>query len=207
MRTREAEQSVAGRVLGLTSVSFLRYPDGELEPTLALRKEIVRVMRRLKVDVVLCQDPRSLVDDDSTYINHPDHRAAGQAAIDAAFPAAGNPSAYRDLLDEGLPAHKVKEVWLFFTARERVNHWVDISDTFDLKIGALESHVSQIGDWARSGGLRREMERWASETASRNSLAFRYGEGFQRIVLVGEQQPPEATAVQVQEEQHSEQVR
>lgn len=201
MHCREAEQEAAGRILGLSSVSFLRYPDGELQPTLALRKEIVRVMRRVKADVVLCQDPRSLVDDDSTYINHPDHRAAGQAAIDAAFPAAGNPSAYRDLLDEGFPAHKVREVWLFFTSRERVNHWVDISDTFDAKINALESHVSQIGDWARSGGMRREMERWATESASRNSLGFRYGEGFQRIVLVGEQRPPEATAVEVQEEQ------
>ena len=201
MRIREAEQEAAGRVLGLSSVSFLRYPDGELEPTLPLRKEIVRVMRRVKADVVLCQDPRSLVDDDNTYLNHPDHRAAGQAAIDAAFPAAGNPSAYRDLLDEGLAAHKVQEVWLFFTARERVNHWVDISDTFENKIGALEAHVSQIGDWAKNGGLRREMERWATESARRHNLGFRYSEGFQRIVLVGEQRPPEAAAVEVQEEQ------
>ena len=62
-----------------------------------LRKAIVRVMRRLQADVVLCQDPRALVNEDGTYLNHPDHRAAGQAALDAAFPAAGNPSAFRDL--------------------------------------------------------------------------------------------------------------
>src|SRR5215207_4423140 len=111
-RTRETEQTEAGRILGLTAVQYLRYPDGELEPTLDLRKSIVRVMRGLKADIVLCQDPRSLVDDDSTYLNHPDHRAAGQAALDAAFPAAGNPSAFRDLLVDGLEPHKVREVWL-----------------------------------------------------------------------------------------------
>jgi LmbE family N-acetylglucosaminyl deacetylase len=131
IRVREAEQQAAGAILGLSGVHFLRYPDGEVQPTLELRKDIVRVMRRLKADVVLCQDPRSLVDDESTYLNHPDHRAAGQAALDAAFPAAGNPSAFRDLLAEGLPAHKVREVWLYFTAARLVNHWVDITDTIE----------------------------------------------------------------------------
>src|SRR5438034_10027147 len=102
MRVRESEQTEAGRILGLASVRFLRYPDGELQPTLELRKAIVRVIRQLGADVVLCQDPRSLVDDDSTYLNHPDHRAAGQVTLDAVFPAAGNPSAFRGLLAEGL---------------------------------------------------------------------------------------------------------
>src|SRR5947209_17033791 len=110
-------------------------------PSLELRKDIVRVMRSLKADVLLCQDPRSLVDDDSTYLNHPDHRAAGQAALDAAFPAAGNPSAYRGLLAEGLKAHKVKEVWLYFTGGQHLNHFVDITETIDLKIRALEAHT------------------------------------------------------------------
>ena len=174
VRIREAEQLAAGRVLGLSGVHFLRYPDGEVQPTLELRKEIVRVMRRIKVDVLLCQDPRSLVDDDSTYLNHPDHRAAGQAAIDAAFPAAGNPSAFRDLLAEGLPAHKVKEVWLYFTASHLVNHWVDITDTIERKIQALEAHSSQIGEWATSGALRREMLKWAEEAATRHKLGFKY---------------------------------
>src|SRR5260370_6708412 len=110
-------------------------------------------MRRLKADVVLCQDPRSIVDDDGTYLNHPDHRAAGQATLDAAFPADGNPSAFRDLLADGLQAHKVQEVWLYFASATHVNHWVDITDTFEQKIEAREAHTSQIGDWARSGGL------------------------------------------------------
>ena len=92
-RLREQEQDAAARILGLAGTHYLRFPDGELEPTLTLRRAIVRVLREVRADVVLCQDPRTLVDDDSTYLNHPDHRAAGQAGIDAAFPAAGNPSA------------------------------------------------------------------------------------------------------------------
>jgi LmbE family N-acetylglucosaminyl deacetylase len=202
MRLREAEQEEAGRILGLNSVRFLRYPDGELEPTLKLRKDIVRHIREVRADVVLCQDPRALVDDDSTYLNHPDHRAAGQAALDAAFPAAGNPAAFRDLLAEGLKAHKVKEVWLYFTSGQHANHFVDITDTLDQKIDALAAHSSQIGDWAKSGGLRSLMTKWAEETATRHSLAFKYAEGFQRVVLVSEQEerPPEAAALESQTE-------
>ncbi len=202
VRLREAEQEAAGRILGLSGVWFLRYPDGELEPTLALRKALVREMRRLKADVVLCQDPRSIVDDDGTYLNHPDHRAAGQAALDAAFPAAGNPSAFRDLLAEGLAAHKVREVWLYFTGGQHVNHFVDISSTIDLKIAALEAHTSQIGEWAASGGLRREMLKWASETATKHKLEFAYAEAFQRIVLESdENKPVEAAAFEAQAEE------
>jgi len=199
VRIREAEQAAAGRILGLSGVHFLRYPDGELQPTLELRKTLVREMRRLKADVVLCQDPRSIVDDDGTYLNHPDHRAAGQAALDAAFPAAGNPSAFRDLLAEGLEAHKVREVWLYFTGGQHVNHFVDITATIDLKIAALEAHESQIGDWARSGGLRREMLKWGEETATKHKQNFKYAEGFQRIVLESdEEKPAEAAAVEAQ---------
>jgi LmbE family N-acetylglucosaminyl deacetylase len=190
MRIREAEQTEAGRILGLSGVHFLRYPDGELQPTLELRKAIVRVMRRLKADVVMCQDPRPMVDDESTYLNHPDHRAAGQATLDAAFPAAGNPSAFRGLLAEGLEAHKVREVWLFFSSAEHINHWVDISDTIEQKIQALEAHASQIGDWASSGGLRREVIKWAGETATRHNLGYQYTESFQRIVLVRDEASP-----------------
>jgi LmbE family N-acetylglucosaminyl deacetylase len=190
MRVREAEQTAAGRILGLTGVHFLRFPDGELQPTLELRKAIVRMMRKLKADVVMCQDPRPIVDDDGTYLNHPDHRAAGQAALDAAFPAAGNPSAFRDLLAEGLEAHKVREVWLFFGGAQHTNHWVDVSETIEQKIQALEAHVSQIGDWASSGGLRREMLKWASEAATQHHLGYEYAEGFQRIVLLSDEERP-----------------
>jgi LmbE family N-acetylglucosaminyl deacetylase len=190
MATREAEQLAAGGILGLSGVHFLRFPDGELQPTLELRKAIVRIIRQVKADVVLAQDPRPLVDDDNTYLNHPDHRAAGQATLDAAFPAAGNPSAFRDLLfSEGLEPHKVSEVWLYFGSTQHLNHWVDISDAIDRKIRALAAHTSQIGDWAETGGLRREVLKWASETATRHKLDYAYTEAFQRIVLI---KPPES---------------
>ncbi|HLZ25748.1 MAG TPA: PIG-L deacetylase family protein [Chloroflexota bacterium] len=195
VRTREAEQTEAGRILGLAGVHFLRFPDGELQPTIELRKAIVRSMRRLKADVVMCQDPRPIVDDDGSYLNHPDHRAAGQATLDAAFPAAGNPSAFRDLLAEGLAAHKVREVWLFFGERQHLNHWVDISDTIEQKIQALAAHASQLGDWASSGGMRAEILKWAAETATRHNLGYQYTEGFQRIILERDDKPPEAAAI------------
>jgi LmbE family N-acetylglucosaminyl deacetylase len=199
IRVREAEQDAAGQILGLRGTHYLRFPDGELQPTLHLRKVIVRVLRQLRADVVLCQDPRALVDDDSTYLNHPDHRAAGQAAIDAAFPAAGNPSAFRDLLAEGLKAHKVREVWLYFTSGAHANHWVDISDTLELKLRALEAHVSQIGEWK---GMRDEITRWAEEEATRHQLGYKYAEGFQRIILVSEQErPTEAAALETQSQE------
>jgi len=201
-RTREAEQDEAARILGLTGVLFLGYPDGELEATLDVRKAIVRVMRKLKADVVICQDPRSLVDDDSTYLNHPDHRAAGQAALDAAFPAAGNPSAFRDLLEDGLKPHKVQEVWLYFTSAQHVNHWVDITETMEQKLQALEAHASQIGDWAKSGRLRADMLKWAEEESAKHKLEFKFSEGFQRIVLEGEQERgAEAGAMEAQAEE------
>jgi LmbE family N-acetylglucosaminyl deacetylase len=202
VRIRESEQDAAGQILGLAGVHYLRFPDGELEPTLELRKAIVRVMRQLRADVVICQDPRSLVDDDNTYLNHPDHRAAGQAAVDAAFPAAGNPSAFRDLLAEGLEPYKVREVWLYFTSGASVNHWIDITDTIEQKIAALEAHTSQLGEWATNGGLRREMLKWAEDEATRHNLSFKFAEGFQRIVLISEEgKPAEAAALEVQVEE------
>jgi LmbE family N-acetylglucosaminyl deacetylase len=198
IETRQVEQRDAGRILGLAGVHFLDFADGELEPNLALRKAIVRCIRALRADVVICQDPRMLVDADNSYLNHPDHRAAGQAAVDAAFPAAGNPKAHPDLLAEGLAPHKVREVWLFFTSGSDVNHCIDISDTVEQKIGALAAHVSQIGEWAANGGLRTEMLKWGAEAARRHNLDFEYAETFQRIVLVQSEEPTEARAVDAQ---------
>jgi LmbE family N-acetylglucosaminyl deacetylase len=198
-RIREREQTDAGHILGLAGVHFLHQPDGELTPNLTLRKLLVRELRRLKADVVWCQDPRLLLSDDGTYLNHPDHRAAGQAALDAAWPATGNPSAYRDLAVAGLPAHPVREIWLYFTAGDQANHWLDITDTLQLKIDALAAHTSQIGEWASSGGLAREMTKWATDEAQRHALPYACAEGFQRIVLRRDDaQPPEAAAVQEQ---------
>jgi LmbE family N-acetylglucosaminyl deacetylase len=90
-------------------------------------------------------------------------------------------------------------VWLYFTGGQHVNHFVDISETFEQKVAALAAHESQIGDWARSGGLRKEITKWAEEAAARHNLGFKYAETFQRIVLEGEESP-EAAALEVQAE-------
>ena len=82
-------------------------------------------------------------------------------------------------------------MWLYFAGQlANVNHWVDISDTIEQKIQALESHTSQIGDWASSGGLRQEILKWAAETATRHNLGYKYTEGFQRIVLIRDEERP-----------------
>jgi LmbE family N-acetylglucosaminyl deacetylase len=200
IQVREAEQDAAARILGVAGTHYLRQPDGLLEPTLVLRKQIVRHIRALRPDVVIAMDPRTLIDDESTYLNHPDHRAAGQVALDAVFPGPGNPAAYRDLLAEGLQPHKVREVWLFFVSQGRANHWFDITDTLERKIEALSAHDSQIGEWARNGGLREEMVRWAEMQAQQHGLAYRYAEGFQRVILVADEpeRPPEADALEAQ---------
>ena len=93
-------------------------------------------------------------------------------------------------------------MWLYFTGGQHLNHFVDITETLDAKIEALAAHASQIGEWARSGGLREEMTKWATETASRHELGFKYAEGFQRIVLESEQErPAEAAALESQSEE------
>ena len=93
---REAEQRAAAQIVGAEEVVFLGEPDGLLQPTLELRKKIVREIRRFKPEVVICGDP-TIVWAGEDYINHPDHRAAATAALDAIFPAAGQPNLFQEL--------------------------------------------------------------------------------------------------------------
>ncbi len=170
---RRAEQTAAGDVVGAECV-FLGYHDGFLQPTLELRKDLVRLIRRYKPDAVVCPDPSNFFPSD-TYINHPDHRAAGTAALDAVFPAAEMSLLYPDLLAEGLPGHKVSQV--FVTFGQQANHYVDITDTIDLKIEALNKHVSQVGGMQLDGMIRE----WAAETGKK--VGFAYAEATYRITL------------------------
>ncbi len=158
---RQEEQRRACRVLGIRDVVFLDYEDGMLESTIALRRDLTRVIRRYRPDAVLCGDP-TVRFYGNRYLNHPDHRAAADVALDAVFPSAGTRFIFPELLEEGLAPHKVTRV--FVHGAERPDTFIDIADTLDLKLAALREHRSQLGaedlapmitEWARTQGKRR----------------------------------------------------
>ena len=171
---RRAEQTAAGEVVGASCI-FLGYNDGLLQPTLELRKELVRLIRQHKPNVVVCGDPTMYFPPGGTRINHPDHRAAARAAVDAVFPAAEMHLLYPDLDAEGLAPHKVN--YVFISYGRDSNYYVDISETIDLKIEALRQHKSQLGDWDPEERLKE----WSDDTGKR--VGFKHAEAFQRIVL------------------------
>jgi LmbE family N-acetylglucosaminyl deacetylase len=173
-RLREEEQSAANILLGLRETVFLRFPDGELEPSLHLRHELTRQIRRFKPEAVVTGDPQGVFYGNG-YINHPDHRAAAQAALYAVFPSAETRLIFTDLLAEGFEPHKVKR--LFIHGSEKPDTWVDIADTIDLKITALKKHISQLGEWDPEKMIRE----WAVEEGKDQGL--QYAEAFKVMVL------------------------
>jgi len=177
---REREQRAACDVLGVASVTFLGYADAMLVPDLAMRRQLTRVIRRIKPDVLMCQDPTMRYSGQG-YINHPDHIAAGEASLAAVFPSARDRLTFPELLQEGLEPHKVAEVYIFGTAVPDI--WVDISDSLETKIAALKAHASQIGDWDPTEMMRE----WARETAkqhpNRPDDFGEYAESFKYVKL------------------------
>lgn len=184
--TREEEARASAQVLGVTRVVFLGYPDCELVPTLSLRRELVRELRRHRPEVVLCGDPQALFFE-NRYINHPDHRAAAQAALDAAFPCSE-----MELLwpEEGAP-HAVRAVYVSST--HSPDTWIDVSDTIDVKIAALREHRSQLGDrdpsemireWGRRDAARAEKPaRKGGRSAGKAGADPPYFESFRVMIL------------------------
>jgi len=141
---RQKEQQNAAAVIGAKSVTFLDLEDGYLVPTLDLRRDIVRVVRRQKPDILVTCDP-TLLYNWLGRVNHPDHRAAGQVVPDAVFPASGNGHFFPELLkNEGLQPHTPREVWVSLAANPTVT--LDVTDTWEIKMNALKEHKSQIGD-------------------------------------------------------------
>jgi len=171
---REAEQRVAAQIVGAEEVVFLREPDGLLQPTLELRKKIVREIRRFKPEVVICGDP-TIVWAGEDYINHPDHRAAATAALDAIFPAAGQPNLFQELEAEGFTAHKPRKVYV--TGWNQTDLYINITETIDVKVAALRAHRSQMGDWDPEPRIKE----WASERARGKEMA--YAESFRVVTL------------------------
>ena len=206
--TREHEQRAAAELLGVKNVVFLRHDDCELQPTLELRRELVREIRKHRPEVVISGDPQAWFYDDS-YINHPDHRAAAMAALEAVFPCAE----MELLWPEAGPVHKVSAVYVGST--HSPNAWIDIGDTLDAKIAALKAHASQMGEWDPSDMIRQ----WAADEARQAHHHYKrlhkhdkhkqhgrhhqhgkhaqrhnpqYAEGFRVMVLKEEEQPPES---------------
>jgi LmbE family N-acetylglucosaminyl deacetylase len=171
---RQAEQTAAAKQVGVHDLHFLGYPDGRVEASLVLRRDLARVIRLLRPDRVVCQSP------ERNYArmgaSHPDHRAAGSAALDAVYPDSRNPFAFGELLEEEkLEPWTVREVWI--SGGPTPTNYVDITDTFARKVAALRCHVSQISD---PDGLEQFLRGWLSRAAVQGGLPEgRLAEAFQ----------------------------
>jgi LmbE family N-acetylglucosaminyl deacetylase len=156
---RRAEQTAAAAVVGVSDLRFLGYPDGRVQPTLELRRDLSRVIRQVRPDRVVCPSPERQWD--RLFASHPDHLAVGEASVCAVYPDARNPFAFPELAVEGLEAHTVRELWVM--ASPRASTFVDVTDTFEKKLAALRSHVSQETD--RDGNLESRLRDWGSHNA------------------------------------------
>lgn len=176
---REVESLAAAEIIGATEVIFLREPDGMLQATMELRKRLVREIRRFRPEVVISGDP-TIVWAGNDYINHPDHRAAASAALDATFPAAGQPNLFEEIAEQGFLAHKPRKVYV--TSWAEADVYVNIEETIELKIAALRAHKSQMRDWDPEQSIRG----WAAERGKGKEMA--YAEGFRVVTLVSDEE-------------------
>jgi len=175
---REAEAREAARIAGAAEIIFLREPDGMLQATLDLRKKLVREIRRFRPEVILTNDPTVIIAG-ADYINHPDHRAASLAALDATFPAAGQPNLFEELAEEGLTAHKPRKVYIGVWG-DNADVYVNIEETIDIKIEALRAHKSQMGEWDPGPSIKE----WAAGAAKGKEMA--YAEAYKVVTLVND---------------------
>jgi LmbE family N-acetylglucosaminyl deacetylase len=174
--TRKAEQKAACDILGVKEVHFLGHEDAMLVNSLDLRRDLVRVIRKLKPDAVVTFDPTVRFVGKSCF-NHPDHRVTGDVTLDAVYPAARDRMTFPELLKEGLEPHKVREV--FLASPKEPDYWVDITDYMETKLKALRAHASQIGDWDPSEMLKL----WAIEGGRHHDPPVKYAESFRHFVL------------------------
>ncbi len=177
---RREEQLAAARVLGCEDVTFLGYPDGRVEPSLALRWDIARVIRRTKPDVVLTMDPNFRYSEN--YINHPDHRAVADATLAAIMPTANTLLAALDLADEGLEPHDVSEIYL--SAATKATVWIPITEEdMQRQMAALREHKSQLGDWNPGDTMKEWAKRAADEGRENGVDVGEYAQAFAYVRL------------------------
>ena len=171
---REAEQRLAAEVVGVHDVRFLRYADGRVEPNLALRRDISRVIRDVRPDLVISQSSDRVWD--RVYFSHPDHLAVGEATASAVYPDARNRWSHIELLEEGFEPHAVARMWVIGL---EPNLFVDITEVIDLKVQALLAHHSQVGE---RDGVRELIRNWATENATLAGWTDgRFAEAFREI--------------------------
>ncbi len=175
---RKAEQQKAAGLLGVKQVFFLNFVDGELENTPALRKQIIKIIRRIKPTTVICWDPTLYYDENRMFVNHPDHRKAGEATMDCVYPFARNARTFPELLNEGLKPHVVEE--LLIMNFSKANYFVDISGAIDKKLEALACHKSQFSDIKKFTEMIKKMNKMVGQKAKSK---MKYAEGFIKITL------------------------
>ncbi len=168
---RREEQRAAARVLGVRDCFFLDHVDGELTVNRTLLGEIVWHIRKLKPHAVFTHNLDVI--QRNAFINHSDHRAAGQTTVDAVYPTARDFLNFPEHIAEGLSTHNVRELYLW--GADDSNYEVDITDVLEQKIQGLIEHHSQFG--GREGFVQFVRERWKNESG-------RYVERFQRVELV-----------------------
>ena len=169
VKIRAQEQLDVAKVLGLRKVVFLGYEDAMLQPNLELRRDITREIRRYRPDVLICTQPSRRLSD-NLYLGHPDHFAAGEAAMCAVFPAARDRLTFPELLREGLEPHKVRELWLMDHDGE--DRYVDVTAYMDTAVEALQQHKSQVN----GEDADKYMRQWRSRIGEK--AGFQYAEAF-----------------------------
>jgi LmbE family N-acetylglucosaminyl deacetylase len=175
---RQQEQTNAAHALGAIDVTFLGWEDGVLQNTIGLRRDIVREIRRFKPDAVICQDPTQRWSGIGS-LNHPDHRAAGDACLDAVYPSARDPHMFPELLVQGFQPHKVREV--FVQSQHHADTWVDIGAQLDRKAAGIRAHVSQV---PKPEGITERITNRSAALAQANSLPFAHAEGFKYFKMM-----------------------
>jgi LmbE family N-acetylglucosaminyl deacetylase len=179
-KIREKEQKDAAKILGVKDVIFLDYHDGELKVSLELKERLVKLLKKIRPDYVFTMEPEHFYYHRPEFdlINHTDHRAIGEAAIDSCYPLVRHSLFFPKHLKQGLKPHKVKEIFLFSFLPTSADYFVNVTRTIELKLAALAAHKSQSGN-------SKDVKKWIKLGAAKigKKAGFKYAEAFVRLKL------------------------
>ncbi len=177
-KTRHKEQEAAAKIIGIKETFFLDHDDGNLVANLEVKEQIVRIIRRLKPDIILTHDPSWFyqVGEDFARVNHNDHRQTGIATLDAVYPLSRDLASFPEHETEGLTPHTVGEVLLFSV--KDPDFYVDVTETWEIKIKAILAHKSQVDEPDKtSERLKSRMKELGEKSGNE------YTEGFIRLLM------------------------